>query len=96
MLQPMPKTKKINGDRPVTQDDLSVLAGEMTRRFDSMQSDIASLKTDVTALKTDVASLKSGQQAILNVVQDIDQQLKEWKHIPKKVERLHKHVFPHG
>ena len=88
--------KKPNGDEPATQHDLSVLAGEMTRRFDSMQTDIAGLKTDVATLKTDVTSLKSGQQAILNVVQSIDQQLEEWKHIPKKVERLHKHVFPHG
>ena len=38
---------------------------------------------------------ESSQAATLRVVQSIDQQLKEWKRIPAKVERLHRAVFPH-
>ncbi len=86
-------------NEPATKGDVrksqEELAGMMATSFQGVTDDITGLKQDVTGLKKDVASLKSGQAAILNVVNSIDEQLKEWKGIPAKVERLHKAVFPH-
>ncbi len=96
----MSKKEKLNGNKPATQADLSTLAGEMTRRLGSIEDKMATkdalnaVANDLTSLKSDVKSLKSGQAAILNVVQSVDQQLQEWKPIPAKVDRLHKRVFP--
>ena len=73
-------------DKPATKadvravaDDLDKLAQATSTTFDKMDSKIE--------------SLKSGQAAILELVKGIDRQLKEWKHIPAKVERLHQRVF---
>ena len=71
--------KPINGDQPATQADLSILAGEMTTRFD--------------LIDTRLERMESSQNATLELVKGIDQQLKEWQHIPAKVERLHKRAF---
>ena len=55
----------------------------MTTRFDSLES-----RMD---------SIESGLKTVLAVVNGIDQQLKEWKQIPARVDRLHKRVFgSHG
>ena len=70
----MARSKKRNGNTVATQHDLSLLAGEMVRRFDTVEERLG--------------SLERGQAAILNVVTSIDQQLRELKTLPDRVRRL--------
>lgn len=63
--------KKENGDSPATQHDLAILAGEMTRRFDvlesgqdSMRADIARLESGQESMREDIARLERGQESL--------------------------------
>jgi hypothetical protein len=91
----MPKPKKKNGTAVATQHDLSLLAGEMTRRFDEVDSrfeDIESRFTKIDSrfdnIEKRLGGLERGQSAILEVVTSIDVQLRELKTLPDRVRRL--------
>ena len=68
---------------------------QVDRRLDRLEDDVAGLKEDVGGLKAGQASLERGQAAILNVLESIEGRLNDWDHIPAKVERMYKQVFPH-
>ena len=89
----MPRQKKLNGDKPATQHDLSLLSGHMTTRLDRLEGKVDKLETGQKELKEDVSSLKRSQEAILNVVQSIDTQLQEHKTHPTRIRRLERSVF---
>jgi len=100
-------TSQQNGDQPATQKDLSLLAGRIQEQFDDLKQGQARLETRIDGIDTrmdgletrmgnldsPMESLENGQAAILQTVNSIDQQLKEWQHIPAKVERLHTRIF---
>lgn len=97
-----PVVKEVNADDqlPATkadvrgvQEDVDKLAQATAKTFQRVEANIAELKSDVNGVKADVQSLKSGQAAILSVVQGIDQQLKEHRRLPERVERLERSVF---
>ena len=80
-LDSMPHNGHRNGDTPATHADLALLAGEMALRFDGVNSELKEIRGDI-------ARLQRGQEAILNVVTSIDEQLRELKSLPARVERL--------
>lgn len=98
----MPKRKAKNGDAPVTQHDLSLLAGEMTRRFnlidkrfsavddrfESVDDRFNSIDNRLDDMQADLTGLRRGQEAILGVMSSIDLQLRELKSLPIRVARL--------
>ena len=65
----------------------------MDGRLDGVDSRLDRLDSRLEGVDSRLDSLESGQAAILKVVNSIDEQLKEWKKIPAKVDRLHKRVF---
>lgn len=84
----MTKRKAKNGDAPVTQKDQSLLAGEMSRRFDTVDARFDAVDNRLDAMQADLTSLRNGQEAILGVMTSIDLQLRELKTLPVRVERL--------
>jgi septal ring factor EnvC (AmiA/AmiB activator) len=93
--------KTPNNDPPATQADLSLLAGEMTRRFDDAQHDVAQVRDEVKHIRQSVETvntrihrLEQGQQTLLEVVQSIDERLKQSRRLPERVARLERTVFP--
>lgn len=83
----------MNGDEPATQHDLSLLSSQMTTRLDRLEGKFDKLGMGQKELKEDVTSLKRSQEAILNVVQSIDTQLREHKTHPARIRRLERSVF---
>jgi predicted nuclease with TOPRIM domain len=107
----MPKDSiPTDGDQPATQRDLGILAGEMSRRFDDVNQRFERiderfdaiderfdrLEARVTGIEDRLGAVERGQVRLLDLVESIDEQLKAWRHIPDKVERIHRRVFPHG
>lgn len=58
-----------------------------------LKADVSDLKGNVSDLKGSVKSLETGQKAILNVVQSIDQQLQTHKDLPTRMNRVENAVF---
>lgn len=75
--------KKLNGNEPATQHDLSLLAGQVTRRIDQVED----------KLTEEIASLRQVVNAVFKVVKSIDGQLRELRDIPERVTRLERDVF---
>jgi ubiquinone biosynthesis protein UbiJ len=87
-------------DVRAVQDDVDSLAQATAKTFQRVEGDIAQIKGDVTGLKDDVGKLgkrldrlESGQAAILKVAESIDEQLKEFRTHPTRIERLERSVF---
>ncbi len=81
-------------------DDLKQGQARLETRIDGLDTRMDGLGIRMDKLETRfdnfdsrMESLENGQAAILQTVNSIDQQLKEWQHIPAKVERLHTRVF---
>lgn len=60
------------GDAFVTHDELSSLTGEMTSRFDAMDTQFQKLRSDLHDVRKDVGRLQHGLESVLNVVSSID------------------------
>lgn len=95
------KTVPTNGDAPATQHDLSILAGEMTHRFEKVDERFEGIERRLDTMDERLVNVEDRlvnveRQVgnVLTLVQSIDGQLKEWRDIPAKVERLHQTVFP--
>jgi archaellum component FlaC len=84
----MPRAKKKNGDTPATQHDLSVLAGEMSMRFDRVDERMDSFEIRMDKSEQRMDRLEKGLAAILEVLSSIDIQLRELKTLPDRVRRL--------
>ncbi len=79
-----------------TKDDISRLEARIDRldsRLDGIENRMVGVKALIDGLDSRMDSLERGQSALLKTMTSIDQQLKEWQHIPAKVERLHTRVF---
>ncbi len=72
-----------------TKEDITRLEA----RIDGLASRLDGFETRINALDSRMDGLERGQAALLKSMTSIDQQLKEWQHIPAKVERLHARVF---
>lgn len=98
----MPRAKKKNGNTPATQHDLSVLAGEVSLRFDSVdermdrfehrmdkfEQRMDKLEVRMEKFEIRMDRLEKGLSAILDVLTSIDVQLRELKTLPDRVRRL--------
>lgn len=77
-----------NGAAPVTHAELSSLAGEMTTRFNFMDVQFQEVRDELQEVRNDLGGLQRGLESVLNVVTSIDEQLRELKTLPARVERL--------
>ena len=85
----MVRLDPIEQNRP-TKDGIS----RLETRIDGLDSRMLDgFETQIDGLDSRMNSLERGQAALLKTMTSIDQQLKEWQHIPAKVERLHTRVF---
>ena len=85
---------------PATKADVAAVADDIDNLAQATKAGF-----DKTATKDDLAAMeqrlnqkfatKEQTATVLAIVTSIDEQLKEWKGIPAKVERLHKRIFPH-
>lgn len=95
----MPK-KKLNGDQPATHHDLSLYAGETSRRFDGVEKRLDRIEKNMAtkkdlerfATKKDLESVKDTVQRVLQIVESLDGNLSD---IPARVTRLERSVFRH-
>ncbi|MDP3997869.1 MAG: hypothetical protein Q8P73_05215 [bacterium] len=90
------KTKKNpsgNGNSPVTQVDLSLWGGRLQEQIIGLDQRMDGLDKRMDGLDQRMDSLERGQATILQVVQSIDQQLREHKDLPARVARLERSVF---
>lgn len=74
-----------------TKDDLKQLATKDD--VSDLKENAASLKQGQQSLKKDVTSLKQGQEAMLGILDENNQLLKEIRRLPERVERLERSVF---
>ena len=92
--------KKLNGNKPATQHDLSLTSGQLQQQINELkkgQSDLKKGQNDLKKGQKDLVS-KSGRlersvKAILNVVQENNILLKEIRRLPERVARLERSVF---
>lgn len=93
------KSKKTNGDSPAAQHDLSLLGGQLTKRIDDVTErlDVVVDRLDVVVNRLDNIEqkmvTKDDIQHILTIVESIDEHFKEYKDLPRKVERLEVDMF---
>ena len=91
---------------PATKGDVRNSQEELARMMASSFTTVATkddlrafaTKDDLTAMERRLEqkfATKDQVANVLNIVNSINEQLKEWKAIPAKVERLHRAVFPH-
>lgn len=76
----MPTKKSSDGNQPATQKDLETWGGALTVRIDGLEKRIGGLELRMDRLEKIAANT-------FDLVQSIDQQLKEWKHIPDRVDK---------
>lgn len=103
-----PHLREVNGDenQPATkadvrsvQDDVDKLAQATAKTFERIEQrmatkdDIATIHQRFGSLDDRIGRLERGQAAILSVVQGIDEQLKEFRTHPARIERLEHSVF---
>ena len=83
-------TEPLNGNTPATQEDLSHLAGEMTRRFDENEYRFNALEQRFDNLEKRLDSQFSN---VFKLLESIDESLRELKTLPQRVDRLERSVF---
>lgn len=88
-------THELDKNAGATLGDLGTLAGEMSLRFDGvhaelkeMRDEMQNIRGEMQEIRTDISGLQRGQEAILNVITSIDENLRELKTLPVRVERL--------
>lgn len=67
--------------------------GELHSSVKEIQKGQTKLQRGQEELQKEVGSLKQGQQALLTVVQSIDEQLKHHRNLPERVARLERATF---
>jgi len=87
---------KVGFDNTATKEDVSDLKKDITglkKDTTGLKKDVASLKRGQQSLTKDVVSLKQGQEAMLGILDENNQLLKEIRRLPERVERLERSVF---
>lgn len=90
----MPRTKQINGDKPVTQQDLSLWGGRLQEQLNDAKKDREAIRREMRTgfRKNDerFKKLEGMMKLMLKIVQGIDKEHQEQKklRIPKRVAGL--------
>lgn len=74
-------------------DELQTSVKELKTSVKELQKGQKKLQKGQEDLQKEVGSLKRGQQAILTVVESIDEQLKHHRNLPERVARLERTAF---
>src|SRR5262245_34404480 len=74
--------------KPVTVGDLELWGGTLAFRITQLEEGQESLRAAVRNLKAGQERLERGLEAILEVINSIDQQLKELRDVPVRVQDL--------
>lgn len=94
--------RKSQKDRYVTKVEFDEAMGIVKKSFDhvatkdqlqAVADDVGVLKDDVGTLKTKVNTLEENQKTILEIVKSIDENTKDMKGIPERVDKLEEDVF---
>ena len=83
-----------DSDIPATKGDVRAAVNELAQATNNaITTELKPIRSDIAELKAGQGRLERSQQAILDVVQSIDQQLREHKTHPDRIARLERSVF---
>lgn len=82
-----------NNNRPATKSDIDELAQITANNFDRIDNRMSSYEQDVDKIRQDLKHIRGSQEAMLVVLEENNQLLKEVRRLPDRIGRLERSVF---